>query len=234
MPHILALDPGKTNFGYAVLQYRDTKKGREYRLREHGHIKNTVNDLKPVNLLAAFDTYRQEILSIINRFNITEVVAERFVSRGLLGSLSEYVCNMQGITASIPGLTVFQLVMPATWKAAFNKNFKLNDFYKVVKKEAGMTPHQLDAVCIGLYFLSGKELFNAFSSFRGRKQFLQAAKETNAELLPVKSRVPVFGKVQNPKLQKLDKKNGNRVSRKRSTRDNGVGKRNDRRRGAVV
>jgi Holliday junction resolvasome RuvABC endonuclease subunit len=125
MKTILSIDPGKVNMGYGVIQYNNNK----YRIVKRGKIKNTIQDLKDYNLKQTVLKFNQEIEDMIDKYKITEITMERFVSRGIRGSLSEYICIMQGILAINPKITAFNLVTAATWKNAFNKVYVLKDFY---------------------------------------------------------------------------------------------------------
>jgi hypothetical protein len=134
-------------------------------------VKNTIQDLKHQNLKETVLKFHHEIESIIDTYKVTEISMERFVSRGLLGSLSEYICIMQGILAINPKIQVFNLVTAATWKNSFNKSYKLNDFYKQAKK-LKIQAHEIDAVMIGLYFLSGGNYFKGLKAQQSREKML--------------------------------------------------------------
>ena len=168
MKTILSIDPGKVNMGYGIIQQKDGK----YRIVKRGMIKNTIQDLKAYNLKDTVLRFHQEIEGMIDEFNITEVSMERFVSRGLLGSLSEYICIMQGILAINPKVKVFNLVTAATWKNSFNKSFNLNEFYKMARK-VKIQPHEIDAIMIGLYFLSKGGYYKKLSKARAREKMLK-------------------------------------------------------------
>lgn len=159
---ILSIDPGKVNMGYAVIQMT----GKNVKILKVGMIKNTIQDLKGYNIKPVVLAFNKEICSLIRKYKITELTMERFVSRGLLGSLSEFICIMQGILAINTRIKVFNLVTAATWKNCFNKSYVLNDFYKEAKA-LKVEPHEVDAVCIGLYFLN-KEIFKRLASKKSR------------------------------------------------------------------
>jgi hypothetical protein len=138
MKTILSIDPGKVNMGYGIIQ----QKAGKYRIIKRGMIKNTIQDLKAYNLKDTVLRFHKEIEDMIDKYAITEVSMERFVSRGLLGSLAEYICIMQGILSINPKIKVFNLVMAATWKNSFNKSYELNEFYKQAKK-LKIQPHEI-------------------------------------------------------------------------------------------
>lgn len=140
---VLGLDPGKVNFGYSIILLRD----RAIKLLDKGVLKNTITDLKDnlYNRTCVFDT---EIIDLVAVHGVTHIIGERFVSRGLLGSLSEYVNIMLGI-CSCRAKTDFQLLVPATWKNRFNKVYDLDKLYS----ELRVTKHEIDATLIALYYI---------------------------------------------------------------------------------
>ena len=164
---ILAFDPGKTNMAYAIHK----KTGKKIEVLEFGMFKNTITDLKPQNLKDTVKDFNKAVVSLIKKYSVEEVSMERFISRGLLGSLAEYICIMQGIIAINKRVKIFNLVAAATWKNSFNKNYNLKQFYKDAK-EHGIIVHEVDAILIGIYYID-KSLFAKFSSDRFRKQFLR-------------------------------------------------------------
>lgn len=165
---ILSFDPGKTNMAYSVI-LKDGRKTPE--VLEYGMIVNTITDLKPHNLKEVVKKFNREVVKLLKRYDIDEVTMERFVSRGLMGSLAEYICIMQGIVSINKRVTIFNLVMAATWKNQFNKSYDLKEFYKDAKS-LKIQVHEVDAILIGLYYVD-KTLFGKFSTSRFRKQFLR-------------------------------------------------------------
>ena len=163
---LLSIDPGKVNMGYSITEY----KNNTVCILKVGMIQNTIQDLKGYNIKPVVLAFNKEICALIRKFKVTEVTMERFVSRGLLGSLSEFICIMQGILAINTRIKVFNLVMAATWKNAFNKNYNLKDFYKEAKAKQ-IEPHEIDAVLIGLYFLN-KDLFFRLAKKKSREALL--------------------------------------------------------------
>ena len=168
MKTILCIDPGKVNMGYGIIQYNNNK----YRIVRRGKIKNTIQDLKDHNLKETVLKFNQEIEDMIDTYNVTEVTMERFVSRGIRGSLSEYICIMQGILAINPKITAFNLVTAATWKNTFNKAYSLKDLYKQARK-LKLEDHEIDAVMIGLYYLGKGQFFAKLSKASAREKILK-------------------------------------------------------------
>lgn len=143
--YLLAIDPGKVNFGFSVLEHVD---GR-YRVCRAGMIVHTIKDLKTNSITSGIDAFRSEISTITSKYQINTVVAERFLSRGLLGSMSEYINIMLGVIGGMPEITTFTLVTPATWKNAAKRVFSIDDVYK----KCGVTHHHVDAALIGIYWI---------------------------------------------------------------------------------
>lgn len=144
---LLGLDPGKTNHGIAVIGLRDQKLSV---------ISNAVMD-NPVSELAkkfrtGLDLYLEEIDQWVSTYKPVGIVAERFMTRGTMGTTIEVVGIMLGALATRYDLPI-KLLSAATWKNDFRRRFteqghpELSDFYKV----AGVTPHALDACLIGCY-----------------------------------------------------------------------------------
>jgi hypothetical protein len=141
---ILALDPGKVNFGYSILE---ANKRGHFKVLKNGTLKDTIQDLK-LNLYESVIMFENEVDTLIAEFNVTHIVGERFVSRGLLGSLSEYVNIMLGICAAKSSVN-FMLIIPATWKNQLKKKLDLELLYRELK----VTKHEIDAVMIGVYYV---------------------------------------------------------------------------------
>ena len=171
MKSLLALDPGKVNFGYSVLDWKDDG---TYRVRDCGILKHTITELKR-GLPKSTRKYGKEVSTLVNKYDIEVIIAERFVSRGLLGSLSEYVNIMLGIT-SVYAKKDFLLIIPATWKNRFNKKYPLKNFYR----DSVNTKHSIDATLIGVYYINtlcGKETYFRFESKDKRNHILKQMQE---------------------------------------------------------
>lgn len=174
---VLSIDPGKVNMGYAVI--RRSKTG--YKILRLGMFKNTIQDLKPKNLKPAILQFQDELNQIIDKFSVSAVAIERFVSRGLLGSLSEYICIMQGMIAVHPKIKYYNLIIPSTWKNCFNKSYQLKLYYKEASR-LKIQPHELDAALIGIYYLN-KEVYKSFRRPKFRTKFLsKLSMNTNGSL----------------------------------------------------
>lgn len=145
-PRIFSMDPGSTNYGMAVVE-----------ATPDGKVKILANSLcsNPVYDLTQFNEQRKHYINEIDQwvrlYEPKGLVAERFLSRGLQGSLGEYVSCMIGFTAQKYDDLPFLAPMAATWKVPLQKRFGFD--LKELYKRCGTTPHQLDACFIGIYAL---------------------------------------------------------------------------------
>jgi len=87
----------------------------------------------------------------VDLFDPNAIVAERFQSRGLKGSLVESVNLMLGVILGTYRERSVRLITAATWKNRFQKAHEVD--LKNVYKVCGAQPHQLDATLIGLWAL---------------------------------------------------------------------------------
>ncbi len=143
---IFSMDPGSTNYGMAVVEA--TPDGK-VRIVANSLCSNPVHDLTQFN--EQRKAYIAEIDGWVELFKPNGLVAERFLSRGLQGSLGEYVSCMIGFTAQKYEHLSFLAPMAATWKVPLQRRFSFD--LKELYKQCGTTPHQLDACFIGIYAL---------------------------------------------------------------------------------
>lgn len=95
--------------------------------------------------------YMKTISSLVQRHEPVVWVAERYMTRGIKGSLIEMVAIMIGAVFGIYHRKMaFRFIIAAEWKNQANKIGNLKAFYKEAKK-FGVTPHQVDACFIGIY-----------------------------------------------------------------------------------
>jgi hypothetical protein len=143
---VFSMDPGSTNYGMAVVE-----------ATPEGGVRIVANSLcaNPVYDLTQFNDQRKayiaEIDTWVELYKPKGLVAERFLSRGLQGSLGEYVSCMIGFTAQEYDHLSFLAPMAATWKVPLQRRFGFD--LKELYKQCGTTPHQLDACFIGIYAL---------------------------------------------------------------------------------
>lgn len=143
---VFSMDPGSTNYGMAVVEA--TPDGK-VRIVANSLCSNPVYDLTQFN--EQRKAYIGEIDQWVKLYEPNGLVAERFLSRGLQGSLGEYVSCMIGFTAQEYDHLSFLAPMAATWKVPLQKRFAFD--LKELYKQCGTTPHQLDACFIGIYAL---------------------------------------------------------------------------------
>jgi hypothetical protein len=143
---VFSMDPGSTNYGMAVVEA--TLDGK-VRVVANSLCSNPVYDLTQFN--EQRKAYIAEIDKWVKLYEPGGLVAERFLSRGLQGSLGEYVSCMIGFTAQEYDHLSFLAPMAATWKVPLQRRFEFD--LKELYKQCGTTPHQLDACFIGIYAL---------------------------------------------------------------------------------
>lgn len=144
---VLALDPGKTNFGYCVTQFLGSG---SFKPLIAGKLKNTITDMS--NLVSHMDEYTMEIDGLLD-YKPSVLVIERFMNRGKFsGDTGEYVGVMLGLAAFQARAKLdadVLIVQPGIWKTAFNrvlgwksgKPTPLDKLYRFCLTE----PHELDA-----------------------------------------------------------------------------------------
>jgi hypothetical protein len=143
---VLALDPGSKNMAISVVAVNDQNK---VRVIANSLLKHPIYDLTRFG--AQRKAFLSEIAEWVDLYQPNGIVIERFVSRGLHGSLGEYVSSMIGLIGGrYPDLPLLPL-MAASWKNAFNRRHpvQLDELYP----QCRTTPHQLDSSFIGIYGL---------------------------------------------------------------------------------
>lgn len=168
MAAILSLDPGTKNYGYAVWE---TSSGRA-QLRQAGRIFTTV--IAPNrSLREQVEVHSTTLESLIEEFQITHIIAERYQSRRMGGTTIESVNMMLGAIAQIcvtRGIH-FKFIPASQWKNAINR---VSDEYLVGEYDEGkpfkITPHTVDAVMIGVYGMGVMKSLNPFEGklYKGR------------------------------------------------------------------
>lgn len=140
---VLSFDPGTANMGVAVVEC--DKQTEEVSVLANAVLVNPLHDLTRFN--EELPLFIKEVTQWVDTFKPSYIAAERFQTRGLLGSTIEAVSMMIGC------LTVFGLPMilpiASTWKNKFQRRFKVK--LKEQYKEIRIAPHQLDASLIGLF-----------------------------------------------------------------------------------
>lgn len=143
---VLAIDPGSANMAISVVAANDEK---QVKIVANSLLKCPIYDLTHFN--AQRSAFLSEIGQWVDLFQPNAVVIERFVSRGLHGSLGEYVSSMIGLIGGRYTNLPLLPLMAASWKNAFNRRhpIELDELYP----QCRTTPHQLDSCLIGIYGL---------------------------------------------------------------------------------
>jgi hypothetical protein len=145
---ILSLDPGTSNFGYAVVDIRHNKGQVAARVLENGKCEHTVRTLKTAKVMRAeMDQFELWLGGLVGQYAPDAVAAERYMTRGINGPTVECVNIMIGqVLTLIP--VPFKIMPAATWKNGISRqDVDLKEQYKLTK----VTPHQVDAAMIGVY-----------------------------------------------------------------------------------
>lgn len=140
---VLACDPGSVNFGIALVGLR----------KDRPKIYANAVLMAPVNDLVHFNRSSAEFLAEFDQwvaFKPDGIVAERFQSRGLMGSTIEAVGSMVGLVKGRYQLPV-KLTVASTWKNKVQRRFGID--LKDVYSAADVQPHQIDACLIGIFGL---------------------------------------------------------------------------------
>jgi hypothetical protein len=175
----LGIDPGKLNFACAGLD----KSGKlTYATMLHDTIWSTAQENASLRR-----KYRVAIWRILRRLRPTAVMCESFVVRGFGTNLIELVNLMIGSLQMACAIHHIDehMVMPSSWKGAFNKVADLAAEYDFAAKKR-VPPHILDAICLATYLKMNK-------TFKGLDLKLLRANVTMAakilkptDLLPIK------------------------------------------------
>lgn len=167
---ILSLDPGVNNFGIAVSEY--CPKRNKFSIVGTNLLQNTIREPK-VHLQLQKQFFQEELKGLIRDYGPFDLcIAERYQSRSMGGNAIESINIMLGIILCT--LTPdTRIITAATWKNAANRSFNLDDQYERIKKQR--TPHELDALLIGIYRLSQVYGLKEFSFFneKGLNRFIQ-------------------------------------------------------------
>lgn len=161
---ILSLDPGVTNFAWSVLEIDDKDK---IKVIATGMLEDTVTDLKSLFLSVQMEAFIEDVKYIIRHFKVTEIVYERFMTRGHKGTTIELISYMIGALVCSTNFRVpVRPIIAAQWKNEYNKINNIENLYKQIKGNKNLTIHQVDSILIGLYgyklIKNSKE--NAFKS----------------------------------------------------------------------
>jgi hypothetical protein len=157
MINILSCDPGSINFGFSVLTGRIQDGEISFKVVANGMCPCPLKRVKKSKDLRDQQVqFQLWFENLIFKHNIDAVCAERFMARGLLGPLGEYI----GIMLGMMGLILIQknkkplkIFPAATWKNAVRRNADDKEFLDKTYKIAKVPPHQLDASLMGVWTL---------------------------------------------------------------------------------
>jgi hypothetical protein len=150
---LLAQDPGTANFGYAILKVSFLKRRPKVEVLQFGRLLTTVRSLKDDLRKQVFE-HQAELSSLDAQFGIDAFIAERYQSRRMGGTSIECINLMLGVSCRHFVDKKYKLMPASQWKnAAAKAELWFDDLYTELKP-LKITPHAIDAVCIGLYGVS--------------------------------------------------------------------------------
>lgn len=146
---ILALDPGKINFAFAVMDDR--------KVLATGYIP-CIKDLKRDSFEAESKGFRNRYFELLTKYEPDVVVAERFMARpgGNGGVVGEYINIMLGILCTVNSSkgTPTELVTSASWKNYLNSRYGRVESMK--EHFTHLSVHEADALAIAVYVMEGE------------------------------------------------------------------------------
>lgn len=146
---ILALDPGKINFAFAVM---DDKK-----VLETGYI-TCIKDLKRDAFEAESKGFRNRYFELLSKHEPDVVIAERFMARpgGNGGVVGEYINIMLGILCTVnssKGIPT-ELVTSASWKNYLNSRYGRVESMK--EHFTHLSVHEADSLGMAVYTMENR------------------------------------------------------------------------------
>lgn len=144
---ILGLDPGKNNFGIAIVEL--PRGSNKPIVISNGILDCPLDNIKN-HFREGVSHFLVEIEQWVNEYQPSALIAERFQSRGLMGTTVEMVGIMLGALCVHFIDMPMKVITAASWKVPLQRQTeKLDGVYK----RCCTTPHQLDAVLQGCYGL---------------------------------------------------------------------------------
>lgn len=163
---ILCLDPGKDNFAFAVVSKK--------KLIDTGMFSSTINSFNEKDKNSKVKAFNKEIISLLNRYKVTDIVAERYLVRGgqsKTGASCEFISFSLGYIERIckERKINLHLITPSVWKNFCIKTFKEKPktpltetfgFFNLSKNFSNVPirEHQFDAMGISLYWFNKLEV----------------------------------------------------------------------------
>ena len=155
---LLACDPGTANFGYAIVeaQIEDGLCPSQFKVLQYGKLNCTIRQLTG-KMSDNIGMYVATIKFLMSKYpELNGAIMERFQTRGIGGPTIELVSLMIGVTSTFfyeKDLPV-KAIIASQWKQACTRSdIILDDMYAKYKDSVKATPHEVDAVMIGLYGL---------------------------------------------------------------------------------
>lgn len=147
---VLAHDPGSTSYGFSVVEGYKVGTKLKLKILIAGHVQNTIKQMK-VGLVhkKQIDAYVEELLEIKKKYKPQRFIAERYMNRGLKGTLIEVVSGMLHIAVRTLKLP-YRFIAAVTWKRSITR---CGVDLKIAYKWCKTTPHQLDATMMGVFAL---------------------------------------------------------------------------------
>jgi hypothetical protein len=181
---LLALDPGTTNFGWAIVRLD----GKKPSVEKCGMLPITVKELRG-NLKEEVLLFAKPFTKLLKEVKVDGIVCERYIARRM-GKTIESVNIMIGAIAILSGVLGVNIYPAMTWKNFLKRSWqleKIDDYYSEfenVNRKSGIPDHCIDASLIGIYELTKTYSLN-ISSVAIRKRL---AKEIQ------KNYIGVYGK----------------------------------------
>lgn len=173
---IFSHDPGTTNYGYAVIEWRVKNGEPVFRCVENGMAPHRIHDLKNHReRRRQKNEFRDWASQKIEEHDCDAIIGERFMTRGIKGPTVESVNMMLGILQSFDLPDCF--IPAATWKNAITRTgIEMNDLYRACRTQR----HQLDAAFIGVYGIFMGMNIKDFGSYWTRKRLIRFIDEVES------------------------------------------------------
>ncbi len=178
---LLSMDPGRDNYGFAGLVFKD----KRVRISRCGMIDETIKEVKEGGVLAEdAKRYLNRLHYLIKKSQAQHIGAERYVPRRQ-GLSNESVNMMLGTCVSYASTLNIEtsLFLAATWKLRLKKVLDLESLYVACKP---VPDHVVDAVFIGLFTAEKLGLFT-LDSLRAKTQQKALCKNIQSRFLDLRT-----------------------------------------------
>ena len=181
---VMGLDGGKTNFGYSLVRLSLVRKRLKATVLETGVVPCPVNDMKAASEQRI--PFVKWFRSKVKKFAVTDIIAERFMTRGgaSMGTTIECISYMYGAIDQVFGKVTY--VTAATWKNQVNKVSSLDLWYD--SPLYTKTPHEIDATLQAIYL--GHLIFDLKPDYKDikRDDILKQIEKVSEYVKPSKAR----------------------------------------------